>query len=279
VRNIVSRPDGRRIHVARMLGQLFVCADACCCGRVQDGYAPVPRDLYHAEWERRGLRNRVHLTIGGCLGPCALANVVMLLFDGRQAWFHSIATDAQVVALYDWIEGLVRAEEWSPAPPALAAYQFTASTWEERPDGKPVDDLHLRQGAPQPKACRVPPPAALLPAALHDNAASDRLVANMDGPAAVPRKNGELVFEEPWEGRVFGMAVALHDHRLYGWEEFQRQLIAQIAQAEARGEDSRYYERWLASFERLLADKGLVTPEELEDRTESFEFGERDEVY
>jgi nitrile hydratase accessory protein len=75
------------------------------------------------------------------------------------------------------------------------------------------------------------------------------------------------------------MAVALHDHRFYGWEEFQRQLIAQIAQAEARGEDSRYYERWLASFERLLEDKGLVTPEELQDRTEAFEFGERDEVY
>ena len=274
MRNIVSRPDGRRIHVARTQGQLFVCADACCCGRVQDGYAPVPRDRYHAEWERRSLRNRVHLTIGGCLGPCALANVIMLLFDGRQAWFHSIETDAQVVALYDWIEGLVRAEEWSPPPPALAAYQFTASTWEERPDGQPVNDLHLRQGAPQPKACRVPPPAAL-----PGDVASDRLVANMDGPAAVPRKNGELVFEEPWEGRVFGMAVALHDHRLYGWEEFQRQLIAQIAQAEARGEDSRYYERWLASFERLLADKGLVTPEELEDRTEAFEFGERDEVY
>jgi cobaltochelatase CobN len=110
VRNIVPRPDGRRIHVARMQGQLFVCAEACCCGRVQDGYAPVPRDLYHTEWERRGLRNRVHLTIGGCLGPCALANVIMLIFDGRQAWFHSISTDAQVVALYDWIEELVRAE-------------------------------------------------------------------------------------------------------------------------------------------------------------------------
>ena len=274
MRNIVSRPDGRRIHVARTQGQLFVCADACCCGRVQDGYEPVPRDLYDAEWERRSLRNRVHLTIGGCLGPCALANVVMLLFDGRQAWFHSISTDAQVVALYDWIEDMIRHEAWTPPPGALAACHFTASTWEERPDGRPVDDLHLRHGAPRPKACRVPPPAA--PSGIP---ASDRLVANMDGPAAAPRKNGELVFEEPWEGRVFGMAVALHDHRLYGWEEFQRQLIAQIAQAEARGEDSRYYERWLASFERLLADKGLVTPEELEDRTEAFEFGERDEVY
>src|SRR6266849_4807411 len=166
VRNIVNRADGRRIHVARMLGQLFVCADGCCCGRVQDGYAPVPRDLYHHEWERRELRNRVHLTIGGCLGPCALANVVMLLFDGRQAWFHSISSDEQVLSLYDWIEVMVDAQTWSPPPAALAAYHFTASTWEERPDGKPVTDLHLRPGAPQPAACRVPPPATLLPASL-----------------------------------------------------------------------------------------------------------------
>ena len=135
MRNIVNRADGRRIHVARMLGQLFVCADGCCCGRVQDGYPPVPRDLYHREWERRELRNRVHLTIGGCLGPCALANVVMLLFDGRQAWFHSISSDEQVLALYDWIEVMVDAQTWSPPPAALAAYHFTASTWEDRPDG------------------------------------------------------------------------------------------------------------------------------------------------
>ena len=274
MRNIVNRADSRRIHVARMLGQLFVCADGCCCGRVQDGYPPVPRDLYHRVWERRELRNRVHLTIGGCLGPCALANVVMLLFDGRQAWFHSISSDEQVLALYDWIEVMVDAQTWSPPPAALAAYHFTASTWEDRPDGQAVTDLHLRPGAPQPAACRVPPPAVLL-----DGTRPDRLVANMTGPVAVPRKNGELVFEEPWEGRIFGMAVALHDQRLYGWEEFQRSLIATVAQSESRGEDSRYYERWLASFERLLADKGLVTPEELQDRTESFEFGERDEVY
>lgn len=273
MRNVVTRPDGRRVHVARALGQLFVCADGCCCGRVQDGYPPVPRELYHAEWERRGLRNRVHLTIGGCLGPCALANVVMLLFDGRQAWFHSISTGAQVLALYDWIDGLVRAGVWLDPPPGLARFQFTASTWEERPDGAPVDDLHLGPGAPQPAACRLPPPG---PA--RDSEPS-RLVADMPGGIAVPRKNGDLVFEAPWEGRVFGMAVALYDQRLYAWEEFQRSLIAEIARAGNDAEAARYYERWLASFERLLADKGVIRPEELDDRTEAFEFGERDEVY
>ena len=273
MRNIVARPDGRRVHVARSIGQLFICAEACCCGRVQDGYAPVPRDLYHSEWERRDLRNRVHLTIGGCLGPCALANVAMLIFDGRQAWFHSMSSDEQVLALYDWIEELVRSRTWLPPPQELAAYQFTASTWEERPDGAPVDDLHLRPGAPQLKACRVPPP---VPAA---DVEPSRLVSQMEGAVAVPRKNGELVFEEPWEGRVFGMAVALHDQRLYAWQEFQRSLIEEIAKAETAANTGRYYERWLASFEQLLADKGVITPAELDDRTEAFEFGERDEVY
>ena len=132
MRDLVKRSDGRCIRVARTMGQLFVCADGCCCGRLQDGYQPVPRALYHQEWERRRLRNRVHLTIGGCLGPCALANVVMVLFEGRQVWFHSMSTEAQVLVLYDWIEALVLAGEFSPPPAALTPYRFAGSTWEER---------------------------------------------------------------------------------------------------------------------------------------------------
>jgi hypothetical protein len=46
MRDSVNRRDGRRIRVARTLGQVFVCADACCCGRLQDGYLPVPRELH-----------------------------------------------------------------------------------------------------------------------------------------------------------------------------------------------------------------------------------------
>ena len=58
-----------------------------------------------------------------------------------------------------------------------------------------------------------------------------------------------------------------------------RSLIEEISKAEGSAGAGRYYERWLASFEQLLADKGVITPEELDDRTEAFEFGERDEVY
>jgi nitrile hydratase accessory protein len=107
----------------------------------------------------------------------------------------------------------------------------------------------------------------------------DRVVAVMEGRAALPRKNGELVFEEPWQGRVFGMAVALHERGLYEWDEFRQTLIAQVAAAEGRGGPFVYYEIWLRTFEDLLARKRLVTNTELDETTYQFEFGERDDVF
>jgi cobaltochelatase CobN len=138
-RNVVVRPDGRRINVVRPRGQLLVCATGCCCGRIDGGFPAVPSQRYHEEWERRRLRNVVHLTLGGCLGPCALANVVLLLFDGQALWFHSVDTEALVLALYDHIEAMVKADGVLPSPPALVPYQFTASAWQPRPEQHPLN--------------------------------------------------------------------------------------------------------------------------------------------
>ena len=88
-------------------------------------------------------------------------------------------------------------------------------------------------------------------------------LASLGEQAAVPRQNGELVFQAPWEGRAFGLAVALHEGGLYTWDEFREALIAEIGRADTAGEPSSYYERWLAAFERVLAQKGLVAPAEL----------------
>ena len=97
----------------------------------------------------------------------------------------------------------------------------------------------------------------------------------MDGPAALPRKNGELVFEAPWEGRAFGLAVAMSDQEQYAWDEFRQRLIAEISHAETGGARSTYYERWLAALESLLLDRGLVSRDELERRTAEYASGAR----
>jgi len=105
----------------------------------------------------------------------------------------------------------------------------------------------------------------------------NRLIANMEGPAALPRKNGELVFDEPWETRALGMAIVLND-RLFSWDEFRAHLQEELGETPTSA-SSRYYARWLASLEHLLIEKGAITSAELEARTAEYRSGERDEVF
>jgi nitrile hydratase accessory protein len=278
-RNIVNRRDGRPVNVARSRGQLFVCHNNCCCGRVEDGIPAVPVDRYHDEWTRRRLRNVVHLTIGGCLGPCALANVVLLMWEGQALWFQGMNEERLVLALYDYIERMLDVDSYLPPLEPLASLQFTASAWQDRPDGLPVEDHRPRRRTPltDPLAACEVQHAPVLDGSPAEGV--DRLVAMMDGASAAPRKNGELVFDAPWQGRIFGMAVAMHEGERIDWEEFRQRLIARIGLADSKGDPSGYYERWTAAFESLLVERGIVRPEELEERTYEFEFGERDDVF
>ena len=96
-------------------------------------------------------------------------------------------------------------------------------------------------------------------------------VAYLDG---IPRKNGELVFAAPWQGRVFGMALALTDHRVE-WEDFRKLLIAEIAAAP----DREYYASWVAALERLLVERRVLSDADLAKRKAEFIAMERDEIY
>lgn len=90
---------------------------------------------------------------------------------------------------------------------------------------------------------------------------------DIEGPAAPPRSNGELVFAAPWESRAFGLAMALHDGGLFEWESFRQQLIAAVARAEAGGGEFSYYRCWLEALQTLLDLEGLVDLATVEDRT------------
>ena len=70
-----------------------------------------------------------------------------------------------------------------------------------------------------------------------------------------------------------------HEAGIFHWEECRRGLIAQVARAEAAGGPFEDYETWLAVFEGVLAPKGLVRADEVEESAYAFEYGERDEVY
>ncbi len=123
-RTRVVRADGRAINVVQRRAHLSYCFSGCCCGRTERGYAAVPVDTFKDEWLRRKLRNIVHLTKAGCLGPCALANVASLVFDGRAIWFHSVNTPWHVRLIYDYIETMVGADRFVAPSSELAEYVF-----------------------------------------------------------------------------------------------------------------------------------------------------------
>lgn len=99
--------------------------------------------------------------------------------------------------------------------------------------------------------------------------AVDTGVLDISGPAAPPRRNGELVFAEPWESRAFGMAMALHAGGAFEWETFRHELMAAVARWEGAhpdGEGWSYYLCWLEALERVLATERLVTERDVDDR-------------
>jgi nitrile hydratase accessory protein len=107
----------------------------------------------------------------------------------------------------------------------------------------------------------------------------DREIADARGSAAPPRKNGELVFNAPWEGRAFGMALAVRAQHRYSWRRLQSLLERRITAAGPADDGSHYYEHWIASLEDLLVEGGLISRADLDRRTEEYLAGERDQVF
>jgi nitrile hydratase accessory protein len=87
-------------------------------------------------------------------------------------------------------------------------------------------------------------------------------LAALDGAlgaaAPLPRDNGELVFEEPWQGRALGMGVVVMERTGATWADFRRHLVAAIGTRQPRPGESAataYYAAWLDALEALLAER------------------------
>jgi hypothetical protein len=65
----------------------------------------------------------------------------------------------------------------------------------------------------------------------------------------MPRRNGELAFDAPWQSTVFALAAAVVEHALGGDREpFRQQLITAIAADPCRP----YWESWTTALEALV---------------------------
>jgi len=95
----------------------------------------------------------------------------------------------------------------------------------------------------------------------------------LTGHEAPPMANGEIIFEAPWQSRVFGMARALCEQGYYEWDEFREQLITDISAWDETHEASEpyaYFDHFLNALTALLEQKGLCEGSELANRTSEF---------
>lgn len=81
-----------------------------------------------------------------------------------------------------------------------------------------------------------------------------------------PLAGDELVFREPWEARVFALAVSLNQQGLFTWAEWAAALGAQIERAQRSGDPDlgdTYYRYWMETLEALVVERGLSSALEL----------------
>ncbi len=98
---------------------------------------------------------------------------------------------------------------------------------------------------------------------MKDRVVIDRVDAALVGSAKLPRDNGELVFEEPWQGRALGMGVAAMERFDISREEFRDRLIDAIAGHPQDPDETvatAYYAAWLDALEAVLRDRALLEP-------------------
>ena len=118
------------------------------------------------------------------------------------------------------------------------------------------------------------------PPDLAQRRAVERLLSELPEAGAIPRKDGELAFDAPWEVRALGMAVQLHEDGRFPWADFQAELVGAISEWEEASPGEREgwscYRYFVRALERLAEDRGLLDAAEVDSRTQEFLTGQRD---
>jgi hypothetical protein len=70
------------------------------------------------------------------------------------------------------------------------------------------------------------------------------------GDRSLPRANGEVVFDAPWQGRALAMAISLVDRLGLDWDAFRQHLIAAI-DAEP---DRPYWDSFAAALDTFASN-------------------------
>ena len=100
------------------------CCVGCCCGRTDRGFPHVPVERLKEVWKQEKLNRTVQLTISGCLGPCDMANVILVMTAAGTAWFGGIAEESVFEDVITWAQACHAAGAVLPLPATLERHRF-----------------------------------------------------------------------------------------------------------------------------------------------------------
>ena len=70
------------------------------------------------------------------------------------------------------------------------------------------------------------------------------------------------VFEAPWQAQAFALVVKLNEAGAFTWSEWAEVFARELG----RGQDTEYWNAWLAALEQLVTSRGLAPAASLADR-------------
>ena len=74
----------------------------------------MPVDWLKTEWRSRGLLKNIQLTVSGCLGPCDVANVMLITTADETVWLGNIDCFEYYQEIVEWATRSKAAGEMLP---------------------------------------------------------------------------------------------------------------------------------------------------------------------
>lgn len=105
------------------LAQLVFC-QGCCCGRTDRGRPELPVEQLKQIWKDEKLNRSVQLTISGCLGPCDLPNVALVILPEGNVWLGGMEGVGVYERLVIWARSCHAAGAMLPLPEELGRLRF-----------------------------------------------------------------------------------------------------------------------------------------------------------
>ena len=106
-----------------MSARVVVCS-GFCCGSIDKGHSEVPVDYLKKSWEENDLGSRVQLMISGCLGPCKMHNVSVLVTESDMFWLGDLGEVEHYESIVEWGKEAARDDQSENLPEILANMRF-----------------------------------------------------------------------------------------------------------------------------------------------------------